>query len=177
MRTNNTSRQISGEVGRGGLRWAALLAVAGAAVVGSIDGPAPAIAATSDSNAEPMPETITLTGTIRDFRERHESNGHPDFEKPPSGGFGHYVGMVQDDLGPDGKPVYRGGGYRISNNWRNYDGQNMIPTKPYIAEWEGDKEGALQTKTGALTTAESFDQWYRDTPGVNISKPLTLTLT
>lgn len=75
----------------------------------------------------------TFGGAIRDF-----STDHPDFE---------YViavdpGIVQQDLGADGKPVYAGN-----------------PTTP--------------TTTGK----DAFDQWYRDVSGVNVTIPLTLTLT
>lgn len=43
--------------------------------------------------------TISLTGTIRDFRDNH-----PDFED----GIFSDPGIVQTTLGPDGKPVYAG---------------------------------------------------------------------
>lgn len=45
----------------------------------------------------PEPETLALSGTIRDFKQ-----SHPDFEK--FGGVDH--GIVTGNLGPDRKPVY-----------------------------------------------------------------------
>ncbi|MBI2393679.1 MAG: fibro-slime domain-containing protein [Deltaproteobacteria bacterium] len=74
----------------------------------------------------------TLTGVIRDFKEEH-----PDFEYK----IGDDLGIVQEDLGADGKPVWAGG------------------THPTV------------------TTKESFDQWFRDVPGVNqaIALPITLS--
>ena len=38
----------------------------------------------------PPPDSIELTGTVRDFKERTENDGHPDFEVTPSKGFGQY---------------------------------------------------------------------------------------
>jgi len=47
-----------------------------------------------------LTHSLTITGTIRDF---HVS--HPDFEKF----LGDEKGIVEDQLGVDGKPVYKGG--------------------------------------------------------------------
>ncbi len=73
-----------------------------------------------------------LTGTIRDF---HAS--HPDFEAF----LGDDPGIVLQDLGADGKPVYAG-------------------------------QAGNPTTTGQA----SFDQWYRDVDGVNLSTAFSLTL-
>eukprot|EP00933_Yihiella_yeosuensis_P019513 TRINITY_DN157_c0_g1_i1.p1 TRINITY_DN157_c0_g1~~TRINITY_DN157_c0_g1_i1.p1 ORF type:complete len:540 (+),score=89.10 TRINITY_DN157_c0_g1_i1:89-1708(+) len=67
-----------------------------------------------------LPDTITFDTIIRDFKE-----SHPDFQSFD----GHSEGLVESQLGPDKKPVYRGG---------------------------------LQ-----LSNKDNFDQWYRDTPGIN----------
>ena len=49
----------------------------------------------SDSDTQAgAPEAIVLTGVVRDFKERTAENGHPDFERRPDRGFGHYVGNV-----------------------------------------------------------------------------------
>lgn len=37
------------------------------------------------------PETIRLTGIVRDFKDRKASGGHPDFEKKPHHGFDHFT--------------------------------------------------------------------------------------
>lgn len=50
----------------------------------------------------PRPLPPVLRATVRDF---HSS--HPDFERP--GAAGEDKGIVEDTLGPDGKPVYAGG--------------------------------------------------------------------
>ncbi|HVK63172.1 MAG TPA: fibro-slime domain-containing protein [Polyangium sp.] len=82
----------------------------------------------------PQPSsTLPLGVTIRDF-----STAHPDFEEPS---IGLDLGIVQMNLGSDGKPVYAG-----------------TPTTP--------------TTSGKA----SFDEWYRDVPGVNVSTPFILDL-
>lgn len=75
----------------------------------------------------------TLTAILRDFKTEH-----PDMEKA----LGDDRGLVQTNLGSDGKPVYA-------------------------------PAGATATVSGKT----SFDQWYRDTPNVNMhfEQPLPLT--
>lgn len=77
-------------------------------------------------------DTITLTGTVRDFLDTH-----PDFEAE----LGFDPGIVESILGGDKKPVYAG-------------------------------EAGNPTTHGE----EAFDQWYRDTAGVNLSDSLSITL-
>ena len=79
-------------------------------------------------------DTITLTGTVRDFQKTH-----PDMEGPISN---LVTGLVGSTLGADDNPVFVGA------------------------------PGA-----GSITSATTFSQWYTDTPGVNLSKDLDLTLT
>lgn len=124
-----------------------------------------------------LPSTITLTGTVRDFKDRNAAGGHPDFQRQPSSGFGHYVGMVADRLDEDGKPVFASTGYKLTGNWRDASGQPILPPRDYIASRDGDRSGSIdQRKVGALTNAENFHQWFRDTRGVNVATPLELTL-
>jgi fibro-slime domain-containing protein len=152
-------------------------------LVGGVSALAIASASSSDGMAEAgsgtdtLPDTIVLTGTIRDFKERSEENGHPDFQRRPSSGFGHYIGMVGEELSDDGKPVMASTGQKMTSNWRNGQGQNIMRPTSYIAEWDGDSSGSVNTgKTGALTEASSFDQWFRSVQGVNLASPLDLTL-
>ena len=124
-----------------------------------------------------MPATLTLTGTVRDFHERSVTGGHPDFERQPTGGFGVYAQSVADELDADRKPVFRSTGVRVSTQWRDSQNRNIMQPRPYIATRTGDQNGALDTtKTGSLTTAANFAQWFRDVPSVNVSKPLAITL-
>jgi fibro-slime domain-containing protein len=123
-----------------------------------------------------LPETLTLTGTIRDFQERSVTGGHTDFEYRPAGGFGHYMGIVSDYLGEDDKPVFNSTGLKVGSHWKDAQGNKMIASKPYITPKDGDVQGSLRSNAGAIHDAGAFAQWFRDTPGVNVSMPLDLTL-
>ncbi|MFM2311888.1 MAG: hypothetical protein RLZZ04_1164 [Cyanobacteriota bacterium] len=93
------------------------------------------------------PQTLTLTGTVRDFKAKNETGGHPDFERDPgeknasnqSFGYGSDNVITTNTLGSDQKPVYAGSTY-------------------------------------STTTKANFDQWYRDVSGVNqrIQLPIVL---
>ena len=127
--------------------------------------------------AQDAPGSITLTGIVRDFQDRNASGGHADFQRQPSSGFGHYVGMVGDTLDSDGKPVFASTGFKLSGNWRDAQNRNIAPPRPYVATREGDQNGSMSSSEGgALTTSANFRQWFRDVPGVNVSKPVSITL-
>ena len=83
-------------------------------------------------------DTITLTGTIRDFRV-----DHPDFETYP----GTY-NKVAMDLDAQGKPVLDMGYYNAK----------------------------LGTSEQSVHSPESFAQWFRDDPDVNIAIPFAIEL-
>ncbi len=88
-----------------------------------------------------------LTGLVRDFRAKEEKGGHPDFEA--FGGDDASVGIVQDLLGNDQKPVY----------------------KPAA-------DMPLVSMFGPQTTNRArFDEWYRNTDGVNKAVEFTVPLT
>lgn len=132
---------------------------------------------TSDPYAS-LPSTLTLNAVIRDFRGVDQSNGHADFERNPSGGFGQYGKMVADELDSDGKPVFRSAGYKVSKVWKDSAGRPVIDPREYIAAKTGDAAGTLATTTGgALAGSSQFSQWYRDVAGVNLSRQINLTLT
>lgn len=134
--------------------------------------------ATAGAAAGDAPQSITLTGIVRDFKDRNADGGHPDFQRQPSSGFGHYVGMVADTLDEDGKPVFASQGYKLSGNWRDAENRNIAPPRPYVASRDGDRNGSMSSSTGgALTSATNFGQWFRDIAGVNSSKPIDITLT
>lgn len=134
--------------------------------------------ATESTSSDELPSSIVLTGIVRDFKERNADNGHPDFERRPSSGFGHYIGMVAEELDEDGKPVMESTGVKMSSNWRNSQGKNIMRPTSYIADREGDVQGSVNTsKTGALTESANFDQWFRSVSSVNLGVPLDLTLT
>ncbi len=129
----------------------------------------------SASDVGVSPERITLSGTVRDFRERTETNGHPDFENRPDAGFGHYMGNVAHQLGDDGKPVYTGAGFKVSRQWTDAEGRPVHPR--FSVGMVSDAMGAEGTADGGgIASASSFAQWFRDIPGVNVSTGLDITL-
>ncbi len=94
---------------------------------------------------------------------------------------GHYFGTNASWVQAKGGPNYGvsnapffGPSSELSNNGT-----------PYKTEWHlvfdedlNDNEGEFGVyNTGGITSAASFNQWFNDVPGVNMSKPLTLRLT
>ena len=126
------------------------------------------------ADEDPPPATLELTGVVRDFKERTAQGGHPDFERQPNGGFKHFSGNVAEELGEDGRPVFTGEGYYVRRQWKDASG-DPICWSVYdrsLGDRKGRKGGS---DTGGIQSAESFDQWYRDVPGANMSMPLKLT--
>ena len=121
------------------------------------------------------PDVIYLTGIVRDFKEKTAQGGHPDFENKPANGFGRYAANIATTIAEDGKPVYTGDGYKVASQWRDSQ-HRQICYHVYEAYWApGDTDGNFGPhSTGGITSADSFDQWFRDELGVNISAPLTL---
>lgn len=132
----------------------------------------------ANSSAVQLPATITLNGVCRDFKWASETNGHPDFEYVPTGGYAHYVGQVADTLDADGKPVFASTGYKVNTQATDAQGRNRMPVaKSYITGRSDDRNGSVSTSAGgALTNSTNFRKWYRDTPGTNMSKTIPITL-
>ena len=120
---------------------------------------------TSNAAAEGgKPDYILVAGIVRDF-----TSDHPDFDVTPGNGYGHYMGNIRRFLDEDGKPVFRGGGFKVRKEWRDKNA-NKICYSLYDAA-RGDSQGSSgNMDKGAITSTESFSQWFRDVPGVNISK-------
>jgi len=140
----------------------------------------PSSASGSNSPSDPyasMPMSITLTGVVRDFKERSVAGGHTDFERKPAGGFGHYMNNVAMQLDADGKPAFQGNGRKVVGQWKNSAGKPIHPS--LYNSGMGDVAGSMGTTadSGGIVSAESFFQWYRNIPGVNMSKELSITLT
>lgn len=153
-----------------------LLTAAGAAlaVSGAVLLATPNEARASDA-IEGLPPTIKLTGIVRDFRERTAPNGHPDFERRPVAGFGHYMGNVAMELDDNHKPVFTGEGRKVSRQWTDDAGRAIHPSL-YTGSL-GDSSGSWGSyDAGGIESAATFAQWFRDVPGVNLSRQLDLTL-
>lgn len=93
---------------------------------------------------------------VRDFNEEH-----PDFEMSFSGDEVR-LQLVQPELGPGKKPVFRDS---VGCPWGFNDGNPRVCAN-----------GWNPTQV-VITSAESFDQWYRDVPGVNHTFERVLELT
>jgi len=123
-----------------------------------------------------QPDHLVLRGIVRDFHERGHTIGHPDFERRPDEGFALYQGVVADELGADGKPVFNSRGVRVAAQAIDAEG-NPILGKPYIETRSGDQPASLDAgRVGAIEDEDSLHSWYRDKPGVNVSKVLPITL-
>ena len=134
-----------------------------------------AMPSVADEGAESSPETVQITGIVRDFKPVGTQGGHVDFENNPENGMARYAGIVAPLIGDDGKPVFGGTGNKITSQWRDAQGR-QISHLLYDEDY-GDTEGSFgQAGTGGITSAESFAQWFRDVPVYNLSAPLTLTL-
>jgi len=125
--------------------------------------------------ADNLPQTMVLDAVIRDFKPYNAEGGHPDFE---SFGGTTTVGLVADQLDGHGKPVSSGDlrGQKIYSEFRDSQGRNINPSmyNPSL----GDSQGRLVTgpSSNGFTSAERFAQWYTDTPGVNLTTTIQLTL-
>lgn len=73
------------------------------------------------------PQYLDLVGVVRDYHERTAPGGHPDFERRPDAGFGHYAGNVAKFLDHGPKPVYSGNGRKVNSQWRDSAGRPIAP--------------------------------------------------
>lgn len=137
-------------------------------------GTATAPSAASTGSATPsLPAQLNLLAVVRDFRGYDLPGGHEDFE--------NYMGVtrvghVANQLGGDGKPVFLSPfGVEIASEFKDKNGHNINPALYDPAR--GDIAGVLVAKTDKkITSQATFDQWYRDVPGVNASLPVSIVL-
>lgn len=139
-----------------------------------------AVAVTSIAAAQGSPpQTIELTGTVRDFHERTASppspqRAHPDFEKQPDAGFGQYCGNVAMQLDDHGKPVFTGGGWKMSSQAQDNQGRPICwaLVDPALGD-QAENRGVGDN--GGIKNRRTFKRWFRDRPRWNMSQTLTLT--
>lgn len=121
------------------------------------------------------PPTITVTGVVRDFRERSVAGGHPDFEKMPAEGFGHYCKNVEEEL-TGGLPEYNSCGFKVKKQWKNSAGKNIcwLLYDADLGDVKGDKDGG--SPDGGFQSEATFDQLWKDSLSFNVSAPLSINL-
>lgn len=126
-----------------------------------------------------LPEIIELTGVVRDFKEWNVPGGHIDFDKDGRGNSmmgcdgAIWCGNIAPTLGPDRKPRFTGEGFAVTRQWTDSAGRPICYT--LFDSSKGDIAGQKGCdSTGGVESTFSFDQWYRDVQGVNMSAPLTL---
>lgn len=152
-----------------------LTATTGILLLGATAVTGASVASGTSGADDESPATLELTGIVRDFRERSKPGGHPDFERRPGAGYGHYVGNVAVELGVDGNPVFTGDGHKLRRQYTTSGGTPIAWTQ-YDPD-RGDRAGVKdRDDPGGIQSAESFAQWFEDVPGVNVSQPLPLTL-
>ncbi|MEO1277358.1 MAG: fibro-slime domain-containing protein [Planctomycetota bacterium] len=170
MRNGQTSRRIVRAAGAVGV--AGIVALSGGTTIAwAQDGQ-------SLDQYGDLPSQLQLTGTVRDFRP-HGEGGHPDFQRYLTG---LRVGWVGFELDEDGKPTLGEApkGFKPSGSFKDSQGRAMFPMASevdYMDSREGDQTGSLNAQSGSVVTdADTFSQWFRTVPGVNLAKPVSITL-
>lgn len=136
-----------------------------------------ALAAASAATAqETPPETVSVSGIVRDFKERTVPGGHPDFEKRPDEGFGHFCKNIEEELGSNGKPEYNSCGFKVKKQWRTAANRNIcwLLYDDDLGDIRGDKDGG--SPDGGFQSEQTFDALWRNDLSLNVSAPLALTL-
>lgn len=141
----------------------------GVATCGVLMGALVNLVGVQEGMAAPEQTTVQLTGVIWDFPP-----SNPDFDIAPSNGFGHTMWNIAPDLGPDGKPVYVGGGAKVASQCLDVTGRPICWTlyDPVLLDTEAVRDTA---DNGAVTSSTTFDQWFNNYPGVNMSGLVTVT--
>ena len=147
------------------------------AIAASLAAASSSLSGTVGPNQSDPPPTVSLTGVVRDFRERTVAGGHPDFERRPAEGFGQYCKNVEEELGANGKPEYNSCGFKLTRQWKNSAGRNIcwLLYDDDLGDVRGDKDGG--SPSGGVQSEESFDKWWRDDLATNASAPLALNFT
>jgi fibro-slime domain-containing protein len=122
------------------------------------------------------PATVTVSGIVRDFKERTVPGGHPDFEKRPAEGFGHYCKNIEEELGSNGKPEYNSCGFKVKKQWKTSGGKNIcwLLYDDDLGDIRGEKDGG--SPDGGFQSESTFDKLWKDDLALNTSAPLNLTL-
>jgi fibro-slime domain-containing protein len=106
---------------------------------------------TSGHVAAQAPGTVTLTGTVRDFRR-----AHVDFDVDPIDGTGHYAGNVDLLVDPSGRPVFTGNGFLVGDQWLNAASE---PIPPHLYLDTIGSDSVQVANAPAVGTGAVFDTW------------------
>ncbi len=125
-------------------------------------------------------QQIMISGLIRDFRDMFAPGGHPDFESPNfNPGPKKYIAyLVEPTLGADGNPILAspdGTGTTVAKQWKDSSGRNISHTvyNPAL----GDTVGQTSITTDVvIESAATFNEWYTDVLGVNMSMWLPIVV-
>ncbi len=120
------------------------------------------------------PGTITVHAVVRDFKAFNETGGHDDFQRY-SGGV--RVGMLEEHLGIDGKPVLNCRfGDRLDQDFTDLQYRPVRPQLVIDGTIPGIPGHLVEATEPRVWSHESFASWYRDVPGVNMSTVVPITL-
>lgn len=118
-----------------------------------------------------LPTTLNISATIRDFKAKEETGGHPDFQAFTNSLI--TTGLVRTELNADARPSFNAtSGKQIKGEFKDKHG--LIINPAFASTTDGDLVGTLENSSNQLTSAERFAQWYTDTAGVNVSKIVSL---
>ncbi|MGE3108270.1 MAG: hypothetical protein AB7G11_03390 [Phycisphaerales bacterium] len=119
---------------------------------------------------------VTVGATVRNFAGSSGISTHPDFRLTNASGPGRYADIMAPLLGSDGKPVFESTGHRVVTPARDAAGNPISPPESYIESRPGDTPGSYEDAAGgAVSSASTLSQWYRDVAGVNTTSASHLT--
>ncbi|MHC4709808.1 MAG: fibro-slime domain-containing protein, partial [Planctomycetota bacterium] len=121
---------------------------------------------TSSSVVAEPPETIELSGVVRDFRR-----AHPDFDINAIDETGHYTGNVALTLPADDRPVFIGSGIKVLEQWRDSGGR---PIAPHLYMSAGTGGVIKVSEEPSIHTNAALDTWDSSIGpygGLNVGPP------
>lgn len=122
-----------------------------------------------DGSDNPTQDVLELTGVVRDFLPNH-----PDFDVVPPEGYGQYMWNIATTLDQDGRCVFVGGGYKVQQ--QAHDESDRAISWTLYDETLGDTPAVQGSPdTGSIESGETFSEWFRDIPGVNLSTFVTVS--
>lgn len=114
-----------------------------------------------------LPDMLQLTAVVRDFFSIGPM-AHPDFALPQAS---TRTGIAAAELGPDGKPTLlsRTGSRYTETTSLDAKGSPIHPLHfdPQRSDQRGPSPSGDGTTTPMVDSSQTFDQWFRDVPGVN----------